>query len=79
MIDIKEDPDCCEVWPQIAIRLDWMSYDGQPSMLSMPHLFVQGQRWFVNFCPSCGKPARNRNMLRDRIDGEGDWHLLMED
>lgn len=63
---IEEDPDCCDIWPQIADRFDWMKYDHQREMGSMPHINV-GARYFVNFCPACGKPARNRNMLFERI------------
>jgi hypothetical protein len=65
--EIKEDQDCCEVWPKIAIRFNWMRYENYPEMASMPHISDGENKWFVNYCPSCGKPARNRNMLIARI------------
>lgn len=64
---IEEDVDCCGVWPKIAKRFSWMQFSGQKDMSSMPHIDVGATKFFVNFCPSCGKPARNRNMKTKRI------------
>ena len=64
---IQEDENCCEIWEQIAPRFDWMNYADQHEMLTMPHINVGDNKYFVNFCPSCGKSARNRNMLAKRL------------
>lgn len=64
---IKEDADCCCVWPEIARKFGWFQYIDQQSMSSMPHIDVGSKKFFVNFCPSCGSPARNRNMKTERI------------
>lgn len=79
---IEEDKDCCEVWAQIAPRFDWMKYSDQPEMLTMPHINTGENKYFVNFCPSCGKSARNRNMKAERlltlvaVDGGESWGNL---
>lgn len=66
---ITEDSDCCEIWPLIAGGLRWRSYDHQRDMCTMPHINgTDGNHYFVNFCPSCGKSATNRNMLHQRIE-----------
>lgn len=64
---MEEDKDCCEVWAQIAPRFDWMKFVDHPEMLTMPHISTGENKYFVNFCPSCGKPARNRYMLAERL------------
>lgn len=66
-MEIKEDADCCEVWPKIAPKFSWFTYVDNKDMATAPHIEVGRQKFFVNFCPSCGKPARNRNMKADRI------------
>lgn len=67
-LSLQPDPDCCDVWPKIMSSFSWMSYDDQPEMLSMCHIDIGGEKFFVNFCPSCGKPARNRNVLASRVN-----------
>ena len=67
MDEIKEDADCCEIWPKIMRRFDWMTYEDQPDMFTMPHITATGEKYFVNYCPSCGANARNRNVLRSRV------------
>ena len=62
-----QDQDCCEVWPKIVSRFDWMEYEQQQDMLSMPHIDDGQTKWFVNFCPACGRPARNRNVAANRV------------
>lgn len=66
----EEDEDCCDIWPKIAKRFDWMHFSEQPEMLTMPHLNTGDNKWFVNFCPACGKEARNRKMLKKRLFNE---------
>lgn len=68
-LNIAEDADCCDVWPKIAHAFEWKCYWDQPGMLTMPHVKDRrtDDRWFVNFCPACGKSARNRNMRMERI------------
>lgn len=63
----EETPDCCEAWPMIATRLDWVRYEDYPEFLSMPHLKVGGHLWRVNHCPSCGTEVRDINMKRERL------------
>ncbi len=62
-----EDKDCCNIWPKIARRFDWMSVGPQPEMLTAPHINDGENKWFVNFCPSCGESSRNRKMLSNRV------------
>lgn len=60
---VMPDADCCDVWPLIAKNLKWMAYDGNIGVVTMPHLEGTDRHlYFVNFCPSCGANARNRNM-----------------
>lgn len=66
---IKEDQDCCEIWIHIASQFSWFSYPNQPGMLSMPHITLEeGRKIFVNFCPSCGKSTRSRNVSAERLE-----------
>lgn len=54
---MEPTPNCCDVWPKIARRLDWMRFQpgqGVPDLVTMPHLRVDGDAWRINFCPSCG-------------------------
>lgn len=64
---IKEDADCCNVWKEIARKFGWLQYTDQPGMSTMPYIEVGATKFFINFCPSCGKPARNRKMKTERI------------
>lgn len=72
---IIPDPNCCDVWPEIAFMFNWMVYTEQETMASMPHIDTtkikgkSGNRWFINYCPSCGRDARNRNMKVEDIKG----------
>lgn len=67
---IKEDPDCCEAWPQIASYFSWLSVTESPDMLTTPYIVgeMDDRQWIVNFCPLCGANARNRMMRMQRID-----------
>lgn len=64
---VMPDPPCCEVWPKIAHRFDWMRYSHQTEMLTLPHFQVGDTKWRVNFCPACGKPASLRNVRADEL------------
>jgi hypothetical protein len=64
MKKMEPDPNCCEVWPLIAAALQWFVFEDQPEMATTPYMTgTDGQRYFVNHCPSCGANARNRQML----------------
>lgn len=65
---VQPEPDCCEVWPKIMSRFNWMVFSDDNRVASMPHIDDGEQKWFVNYCPACGKPARNRNVLASRLN-----------
>lgn len=64
---MEEDKDCCQVWSIIAVRFDWMKFVDEQELLTMPHINEGGNKWFVNYCPACGAPARNRIMKAERL------------
>jgi len=50
---------CCNVWSKIQSRFQWMVFDDFPELLVMPHIDDGENKWFVNYCPSCGAKVRN--------------------
>ena len=68
--ELKPEPDCCDVWQHIMRSFKWMVFSGDDDneLATMPHLEgTDGNLWFVDFCPSCGKSARNRTVLLSRL------------
>lgn len=60
---MQPDEDCCGVWPLIASSFEWTTPRLYPHLLTTPHIVGDDDiKYFVNFCPACGKPARNRIM-----------------
>ena len=51
---------CCEVFPKLIPLFNWFTYveDNGNKMLCMPYLEIRGEKWRVNYCPSCGKEVR---------------------
>lgn len=66
-LEIKPDAPCCEVFEQIAGRFEWMSYQQQPEVLTMPHFQIGGNKWRINFCPACGREIRAINYPADNL------------
>lgn len=59
---------CCDVWPKIAFKLNWFSYEENPDQFTMPCLRgLDGADWRVQFCPACGKPVRDIEMTRQEV------------
>lgn len=60
--------DCCDVWPKLIARFEWMRYGDWPDLLTMPHFRVGKDAWRVNHCPSCGRDVRGIHVLRSRLE-----------
>jgi hypothetical protein len=65
--DILSTP-CCDVWTQIMGRFDWMHYEKNPRIVTMPHIKSGDRLFFVNHCPSCGADVRNYNAPEDEVE-----------
>ncbi len=56
---------CCESFDKIENELGWYSYDEdneeETTIYLMPYILSHkdGNKYRVNFCPSCGKDIRN--------------------
>ena len=58
--------NCCDVWPELAKGFVW-HYDSTDldGPMVMPCIDAGGGNLHrVDYCPSCGKPARDREMVR---------------
>jgi len=67
----KPAVSCCDAFLRMAPFFRWMTHDGGET-LSMPYILdtdVDGTRWRVNYCPSCGKEVRNMDFPRALIHG----------
>jgi hypothetical protein len=46
---------CCKVLPHFLLSWNWMSLDDNGEVIYvLPHVSNNGNKWKVNFCPSCG-------------------------
>lgn len=65
-----ESADCCDVWPKIAPRFDWIGLIEHPHLLVLPHVKVGDEELFVGYCPACGRRVKGIIMAKSRVDGE---------
>ena len=60
---------CCEVFPKIAIQMNWIYMGLQDNpYYSIPHVGNGDIRLGVNFCPSCGADIRGIVISKDEFD-----------
>jgi hypothetical protein len=65
--DVLSTP-CCDVWIKVMGRFDWMHFEENSDILTMPHIKSGEQRFFVNHCPSCGADVRNYMAHINKVD-----------
>lgn len=54
---------CCDVL--MKLNLDWMSYhENGNKVLVMPNILIEGVRYRVNYCPSCGSYIRSIELIK---------------
>jgi hypothetical protein len=60
---------CCAVFEDMAKRFSWMGYEANGQRLAcMPHIYgSNGERWRVNYCPSCGREVRSIEVPLDLL------------
>ena len=56
--------NCCDSWPALATSFSWSYKAAGKGVLVTPCIAAGDNRYLVNYCPSCGKPARDREIVR---------------
>jgi len=67
-MEIEFSKPCCEVWPKIMGRFNWMYFSENEEILTTPHIQSSEHRFFINHCPSCGKEVRNYTVHIDDVE-----------
>lgn len=68
---MKPTDDCCKIWPRLWWAFYWLT-DESGTLLVMPYLQApnEGDKWRVNYCPSCGADVRDCVIERKRFADE---------
>jgi len=69
---------CCDTFRKMLSAFQWFTYTEEDSdTMLMPCIEVNGMKWRVNHCPSCGKEVRNVLISKDEYR-ESTLNVLME-
>lgn len=62
---------CCEVFPKILKEFNWFYYKDEKlneNIYVMPYIESrEGDKWKVNYCPSCGANVMDTKITYDEI------------
>ncbi len=67
--ELKPSEDCCPQWESVIPIVRWFSFADKKGLMVMAHIpsLTDDSKWRINYCPCCGKDARDRLISRDRL------------